>query len=381
MRLSRLSIIPIELFTNARLDVVKKAFIDANYFCHCQESVVDIFKELSGEKSAFYKLSPAFGKSMYVAIHESSFCIYIKGEKQSFSPNMQTLQDELLQRNILHEKIITNSTCSPLYGILKEINANLKKSIYGKVKINYVFSFYVLQNAKQYTDSKIIKILAEPSMVDIDDMLSTKAVKKTLSSCDIKENYISSIQDVDISAHSITYITWATIVAQVDNDNSADTVSLLVALEARLQTVWNRCFAVSEFIDNVFDNAKKPSDIDELYWSFAKTLDDAKSVLSSTFSSRADKLFDEMVRTSKLEGEIDRLEQKLFLLDKYIDKQNQKISKKYQKTIELLLFITAIASLAQIFFPLPMSFLPNWAEYIVIGVLICIGIVAIYKSR
>jgi len=190
------------------------------------------------------------------------------------------------------------------------------------------------------------------------------------------------LSDVDISSHATTYITWATIVSSSEDSYWADrTKSLLSALECRLQIVWNRCYSVSKFIDDVFDRKNKPRDIEELYWSFAKTLDDARSVLSSTYSSRADRLFSKMISTSKLRGEIERLEQKVNLLEKYIEQHNLKRNRKYQKTIELLLFITALASLAQIFFPLPMSFLPTYGEYIFMSSVAIIGALAIYKSR
>lgn len=305
----------------------------------------------------------------------------LEQKTDKFNLNLESVSSELSKRNLFHQNIISGHEDSPIYKFLLDLNSWVPESTYGSAKINYVFSFYVLESEVFNSDEILLKVLAEPSLVDMDDMLSTNRETYVDLTYQVKQDYIDSIFDVDISAHSLTYITWATIVALTKPSSHINTASLLVALETRLQIVWNRCFSISEFVDTVFDNDEKPGDIDELYWSFVKTLDDAKSVLSSTFSSRADRLFSEMVRTSKVAGEIERLEQKVELLEKHIEKHNQKISKKYQKTIELLLFITAIASLSQVFFPLPISFLPEWIGYSVMVVLGVVGILAVYKSR
>lgn len=381
MNLSIFSIVPIELFTNKRAGAAEESLVKAQ-FIHKADSVAgQIFCELSGSKSKFYRLSPLFGEHIHIAFHESSLCLILEQESSAFSLDLQSISNELSKRNVFHENIISNLEASPINKLLSDLNEWLPKSMYGAARINYVFGFYVLESEDMNPDAVLLKVLAEPSLIDMDDMLSTNCDRIAHDAYEVKQDYIDSISDVDISAHSSTFITWATIVALTKPSAHSNTASLLTALETRLQITWNRCFSISEFVDSVFDNKEKPGDIDDLYWSFVKTLDDAKSVLSSTFSSRADKLFSEMVRTSKIAGEIERLSQKVDLLEKHIEKHNQKINKKYQKTIELLLFVTAVASLSQVFFPLPMSFLPEWAEYSVMAFLGTVGILAVYKSR
>ena len=385
MRLHIVSIIPIEFFTKTRANLVENFLLEKKQIYEAKnEEVANTFLEIAGSGSKFYSVSSLVGPGIYVAFHESSACIYIEKTIEEWVLNGESVTKELAERNLYHKEIIANSERSPANGIMKEILSIVHGSEYGDSRINYVFSFYIVERAvKHEGESSNLKILAEPSLIDLDDMISTQCDDSMdfVNTDGIKTDYVNSLSDIDISSNAETYITWATIVSIVDGHQVNRTKSLLAALECRLQIVWNRCYSVSEFIDKVFECTDKPRDIEELYWGFAKTLDDAKSVLSSTYSSRADRLFSEMILTSKISGEIDRLEQKINLLEKYIEKNNQKLNKKYQKTIELLLFITALASLAQVFFPMPMSLLPATAEYVVMGMFAAVGVLAIYKSR
>ncbi|MBE8189704.1 MAG: DUF302 domain-containing protein [Candidatus Thioglobus sp.] len=53
----------------------------------------------------------------------------------------------------------------------------------------------------------------------------------------------------------------------------------------------------------------------------------------------------------------------------------------YQKTIELLLFITALASLAQIFFPIPISVFSQNTGFAIMFLVAILGFFAIFKSK
>ena len=385
MKLHTISIIPIELFTQKCASLVKNHLLKEKYIHEVEgEETVNIFSEITANESELYSVSPHIDPGIYLVFYESSACFYIEKAIEGWVLSRESVVKELRARNSYHKEIRRNSEKLTISKIIKEIFSVTSGCEYGVSRINYVFSFYVVEGkVKGERDILNLKILAEPSLIDLDDMKSTHP-NDSIGCVDtekINTSYINSLPDVDISSNAKTYITWATVVSVVDKRHFNKTKSLLVALECQLQTIWNRCYSVSRFIDKIFESTNKPRDVEDLYWNFVKTLDVAKSVLSSTYSSRADKLFSEMILTSKIEGEIDRLGQKIDLLEKYIDKNNQKLSKKYQKTIELLLFITALASLAQVFFPLPMSFLPTVAEYFVMAVFALVGALAIYKSR
>ena len=317
-----------------------------------------------------------------MAFHESSLCICITKTVNDWKLDHASITAELGRRNKDHQAIINNTHASPVHDILKEIQKYSGKSLYGKFSASYVFSFYILEkNEDDQIDKYQIMKLIEPSTIDMDDMLSTDTTPANTRTT-IKQNAIDSIKDVDISNSSETYISWATILSlSAPGEATQKNINLLTALEMRLQIVWNRCYSVSQYIEKVFAGENMAKDINELFWSFSRTLDDAKSVLSSTFSSRSESLFHEMIKTSKIEGEISRLEQKVILLEKYIDQRNTLQSKKYQKTIELLLFITAIASLSQVFFPVPISIFNEGIELGIVAAITLLGIYAIFKSK
>jgi len=222
-------------------------------------------------------------------------------------------------------------------------------------------------------------MLAEPSIIGIDDMQPCTNARRINLTVETKESFLDLVTDRDISSKAEMYITWATLVSVIESTNLViETRDMLISLEARLQLVWNRCFATSNFSDDIFNNKSKILDINKFYWSFVSSLDDAKSVLSSTLSSRASIVFDELIRTSKVASEIDRLKDKIFLLEKYLHQQREKTSLKYQRTIEALLFVTALSQIVPIFFQTPI-FTDQLIGYSVIGLLFLLGLFAILR--
>jgi hypothetical protein len=134
--------------------------------------------------------------------------------------------------------------------------------------------------------------MSEPSIVDVDDMLSS-TLNAPLSTGFRSATIVSSavLLDVDPSTKSTTYVTWASIVSYTMDQGSFErTLHLLIALQVRLQSTWNRCYAFRVLSDAVLSGSHKNTDIEILFWQFARVLDDARSVLSSTFleSRRSD---------------------------------------------------------------------------------------------
>ena len=382
MNLSIISIIPIELYTLKRRKLCEENLLKSQSIYHLNNGLNDIFSEIGGSTSSIYDVSPILSESTTIAFHESSICFCVQKTFHNWELNHSSITKELEQRNKYHSLIINNDSSNPVHSLLEEICRSVQEDTYGVIQPSYVFSFYIIEcieNIDMLNKQELMK-LVEPSIIDMDDMLSTECDASSTKT-HIKQSAVDRIVDIDISNKSETYISWATIVSVVNSNDKNKTQNLLTALEYRLQIVWNRCYSVSQYIEKVFDGKVQTNDVTELYWSFARTLDDAKSVLSSTFSTRADRIFEEMINTSKIEGEITRLEQKIRLLEKYIDQKNSLQSKKYQKTIELLLFITALASLAQVFFPMPISIFSENIEIAIMILVGLIGVVAIFKSK
>lgn len=382
MKLHIISIIPIELYTCSRRKLIEEKLLGNRIIYPTEHRIKSIFCEIGGDSASVFDLSPVYLESTFIAFHESSLCICINKVVDEWILDHTSISSALEKRKNYHASIINNGGASPVYSFISEIQGLLPKNEYGEISPLYVFSFYVIENNQNdAVDKNEIMKFVEPSAIDMDDMLSTECDSSSAQE-KLKQSAIDGMADVDISNTSETYISWATIVSLSDSGESAKrSRDLLTVLEIRLQIVWNRCYSVSQYIENVLDDKIKTTDITELFWSFSRTLDDAKSVLSSTLSSRAARLFLEMGRTSKIEGEISRLDQKLSLLEKYIEQRNAMQSKKYQKTIELLLFVTALASLAHVFFPIPVDAFHENIEFGIMIVVAILGVYAIFKRK
>lgn len=383
MKISAVSVVPVELYTSGRKDMCENRLKKDGLIRARPGKIKDIFSEIAGESAAVYEIAPDARPpefSALVAFENSSACFCIERELSGWTADHASICAELENRKKFHHAIIGGGENGPLRRILREMNEAAPAASYGAAAPCYAFSFYVIQKEKgEAADAGELMKLAEPSAINMDDMLSA-AGDAPPPRAGMKPSVLRNIKDADISAASETYVSWAAVVSITDEENFGKTKNLLAALEIRLQIIWNRCYSVSRYIEKVFDGEAKTDDVSELFWSFSRMLNDANSVLSSTLSSRADKIFKEMVETSKVGGEIARLEQKVSLLEKYIGQQNAAGNRKYQKTIELMLFITAIASLTAVFFPLPVP-APSWLGAAVIAAVAVLGIYAIFKSK
>lgn len=380
MNLHFISVIPIEFYTPKNMEAVEQRLLDDKLLMP-EDEISLAFSELTSKKGRFYKLVPSFDSEseFSFAIHESSACVYIHSIDKDYSINRETVLETLKNRSAFHKKLL-KPTNSPERKLLSKI-CNTGQNAYILPKINYVFSFYIFEQSEDTISQEEIRILVEPSLVDADDMLSSSPCSDVGISWNIKKEYADKLIDVDIASNVATYISWASVVSIAEKQAFNKTKILISVLECRLQIVWNRCYSLSQYIDDIFTQKEKLDDIKELYWSFVQNLDDAKSVLTATYSSRANALFLEMVKTSRITDEINRLDKKITLLEKYIDQQNTLRSRKYQKTIEFLLFITAVSALVQIFLPLPLSILPTFAEYALIAMVFSLGVYAIIKNK
>ncbi len=309
----------------------------------------------------------------------SSICLSIQYEVEFEKIEEIDLINELKKRNRYHKSIINGKAESPLSFLKKPLtDISSNKSIYKPI-INYVFSFYVFERSEDFSENKI-KLLLEPSMVGLDDMLSSNHNIDgfDLSSLDFSK---LKLKDIDLFCYSNTYISWVTLVTLVEEKYFANTLNLLIALETRLQLIWNKCYSTGLYIDKIIEDKIQIRNIDELYWNSAKILVEAKSIVSSTLSSRGNAFFEEMIKTSNLEGEIFRLEKKINLLDKYVSKINNRVNLRYQKSIEILLLITALASLIQLLLPIPIFSLSKIFSYILILLVTILGVFFILKRK
>ncbi len=378
IRLSRYYVIPFEFFTRERRTKVETTW--ARYLSRSTKDEYPTFFQIADDLPAIYTL-PAVGPLGEIFFDGSGGAIVIAEGTDNWVLSEQTIIEELADRANRHNDLIAVEKQRWLKMLLDAAKSSVDNNDFPEPSINYVFGFYVLESTERLNpdDRRLIKILAEPSIVGMDDMKPCTEAKRRNLVIATKGSFLDLVVDRDISANAELYVTWATLVSVVESpDLVSDTKDMLVSLEVRLQLVWNRCYTTSNFSDAIFSNSLKTTDLSRFYWSFVNSLDDAKSVLASTLSSRASTVFDELIKTSKVAGEIDRLKDKVDLLDKYIHQQREKTSLKYQRTIEALLFITALSQVVPLFFQTPV-FNNQIIGEIVIGVTFVLGLIAILR--
>jgi hypothetical protein len=342
-RLSRYYVIPIEFFTRDRRQKAESAW-KTQYLRACSTESFPTFFQIADDTPTLYTFPTGWPVGT-VFFDGSGGCLVIEESTDDWLLSEQAIIIELANRANKHNELIAVKKQSWLQTLLKTARLSIGEDDFPEPSINYVFGFYLLESSEALSpaDRRLIKILAEPSIVGIDDMKPCTEAKRCNLTVATKGAFLDQVVDCDISANAELYVTWATLVSVVESANLvSDTRDMLISLEARLQLVWNRCYTTSNFSDDIFNNKSKISDLNRFYWSFVNSLDDAKSVLTSTLSSRASAVFDELIKTSKVAGEIDRLRDKIDLLEKYLHQQREKASLKYQRTIEALLFVTAL---------------------------------------
>ncbi len=378
-RLSRYYVIPIEFFTKDRREKAESAW-KTQYLSALSFDEFPTFSLIADDTPALYKLPTGWpqGNAFFDG---SGGCLVIIDSTDDWYLSEQTIIDELANRANKHNHLIAIEKQDWLGKLIKSATSAIGSDDFPEPSINYVFGFYLLETAKPITpeERRLVKILAEPSIVGIDDMKPCTDAKRSSLTVATKGDFLDQVADRDISANAELYVTWATLVSVVKSSSLInDTKDMLVSLEVRLQIVWNRCYTTSNFADGIFNSKSKSQNLNLFYWSFVNSLDDAKSVLASTLSSRASLCFDELIKTSKVTGEIDRLKDKVDLLEKYLHQQREKTSLKYQRTIEALLFVTALSQVVPLFFQMPV-FTDQFAGEIIIGILFLLGLVAIFR--
>jgi hypothetical protein len=224
---------------------------------------------------------------------------------------------------------------------------------------SYAFSFNILTKEKhEQVPDIVIKLLLEPSVAGVDDLierpdqLSPDNIRAYL---ELADTSIELPEDVDLQLGCSLYASWANLVAIIpDNERVLDeTYSVLTGLEARTQMIWNKCYTSAQLIDDVISKDQTYRDFERMYLNFSRSFDDARSVLSSAISSRAQRMLDAIVSTSRLQSEIDALALKLSLMEKHLERKERKREHRYNVIIESMLFLIASTAILDMFVGFP----------------------------
>ena len=222
---------------------------------------------------------------------------------------------------------------------------------------NYAFTFYsVCDDHFTLSNEQHLKVLAEPSVINMDDMLSSLNTNNLYSpKTKINKEILKTIRDVDLYSEQKTYVTWASIVSLTKNQETLVRNHItLTLMEILIQRIWNLCYSqnndLNEYITNINDYSK---DINKTIIETYRILIESKNCISATYSSRLSGIYSAIVESSQLAKNIEDLEQKLNYLIVFTNNINQSKNRYLQQSSEILLFLIAIAQVVPLFFDLP----------------------------
>lgn len=357
MKVHSISIIPIEYFTYSN---AKKALKRANrYYASANDTdELKVYNRLMGNPIAYLDV-PSKEAIVRILFDQTSTCLMVWYVERITNLDFNIAHLFLSRRSILHDTYIRRDNSNPLLEVIERLTRRLPDN-YKEIWPTYVFSFTIIQcdenkTLEEHCDTNICKIISEPSMAAADDLLPRHNLPK-IDIGEINHDLLRELTDCDLAHHTTTYITWATITCCTDGtaEEFEETRALLIGLETRLQIIWNRCYEMSILVNDIIDKKiKERIDSESIIVSFARAVDDARGVLSSTISTRGQNLFKQMVVTSNIHQEIERLERKLDLMDKYIQRQREQKQRQYTKSVEMLLFVVAATSVIDALVGLP----------------------------
>ncbi len=253
------------------------------------------------------------------------------------------------------------------------------------LSINYAFTFYSVcdENFVQSSEQHL-KVLAEPSVINMDDMLSSQGTNCLYSSkTKINKDILKNIKDVDLFSEQKTFVTWASIVSlSKSKDVFIQNHITLTLIEVLIQRIWNLCYTQNNDLNNYITNINKCSkDINNTIIETYRILIESKNCISATYSSRLSGIYSAIVESSQLGKNIEDLEQKLNYLIVFTNSLNQSKNRYLQQSSEILLFLIAIAQVVPLFFNLPIVTHQMISIGIIVGIC-AFGVLLIsYKYR
>lgn len=379
--LTRVSLAPVEYFTRKRASAARHHLLSSGWRKMTENQLVTTIHELCDSSTELYVpacVDAAYTAGMFVAFIGSSACLVRTARAQDWPVTADAVKRQCVERKALHVGAIQHQL-----AFFETAGGLLALDDEWPVKLNYVFTYYIAECARQLPPDvvDVAKILAEPSLADMDDMLSADTDDQATQAFSLGQksaSMLATIADADLGDGRQVFITWESMLCIEHTNTTRKFFDLLLALEIRLQATWNKCFTLSNYVDSVFaaQNSPGKSSIEELYWDFARTLHSAKEVAASTASARVNAIFLEMSRTSALHEQIDRLSGKLTLLSHFIQWKRDKVNSRYQKMISLLLLLAAMGAALPAFFNIPIFKDPRIGDLVFAGAAV-VGLVAI----
>lgn len=374
------SVIPIK-FRNAEtkkdiISICKNQKILSGYDNYGGTINLKTIPDINIKDLEFYHI-PSENTDIQCVFGDSTLTIVLTWEN-AYNDYYELVNQSLKKRKKLVKRVIEynpkDKNLLPLMKLLEEYKE------YG-LSINYAFTFYsVCDEHFTLSNEQHLKVLSEPSVINMDDMLSSLNTNNLYDpKTKINKDILKTIKDVDLYSEQKTFVTWASIVSLSKNREIfvRNHISLTL-IEILIQRIWNLCYSqnneLNDCITNINDRTKNVNTtIIETY----RILIESKNCISATYSSRLSSIYNSIVESSQLSKQIDDLEQKLNYLIIFTNNINQNKNRSLQESSEILLFLIAIAQVVPIFFNLPIV-----THYLIsLGTVVCVCILGIILIR
>jgi hypothetical protein len=244
-------IVPIELYSEANREAARSALFQERLIhkSMTDSELRDLVHEISPTGTEFYsvRIDGHRRATVDIVFCETTLCLVVVHDLgEGHALDFDLLDLVLTRRATEHAEIIAqkNALIRPVMDCL---NARFSNGRY-PIRPNYVFGFCCLcRDARLSEDCKsILKVMSEPSIVDVDDMLSS--TRRALVAADLPPSdhrVFGRVVDVDPSTKSyhLRHMGLDRILHHGTGGRLSGRCNLLIALQVRLQSTWNRCYA------------------------------------------------------------------------------------------------------------------------------------------
>lgn len=212
--LTRVSLVPVEYFTPTHASKVKRRLGSDGWLRVAKGPVVAAIQELCDVSAELYE-PPGLRDDSAVSLvvfMGSSACLVRVARTRNWPITDDSVRNQCAERRGLHIDALQKPI--EFFGGATCLLAPNDDT--WPTKVNYVFTYYIAGCARQLPQNAIdtVKILAEPSLADIDDMLSTDAASKpapTLGLGKKSASRLASLLDTDLGDGRQVFITWESI--------------------------------------------------------------------------------------------------------------------------------------------------------------------------
>jgi len=351
------SVIPIKLcnaeVTKEVLQICKERQILLDYTSYTGEFDLRANPDINTSFLKLYHI-PSSQTDIQCAFCETTLTIVLTW-KNTYEDYYQLVNSLLQGRKQVVKRVVEYSpkdaSLVPLLDLLKQYMSR-------GVAINYAFTFYsVYDYAYNSANEQHLKVLVEPSIINMDDMLSSAdTYVEYTAKTEVNKKLLDSIQNIDMSNEQETYITWASIVSLSRNrEMCIRNHIMLTQIEILIQRIWNMCYTKNNELNDLITNIKSQTvDIHTVIVDTYQILIESKNCISATYSSRISNLYKAIVESSQLKNNTQDLEQKLNYLIVFANSINQNKNRRIQESSEIMLFMIAIAQVVPLFFDLPL---------------------------